>query len=236
MAQYEGPLGRQVPPDWEHVEKYPLLGVRVIGAVERVLLSRPTYWARYDQGQEGACVGFGSSRAMSTLNREFYDAFWLYHEAQKSDGEPLPHEGTYVRCAMDVLRLEGHVCVKSGKDQPLDPLDGILANRWATQIDDVRTCVATGTPVVTGINWYTAFDSPKPYSGDNWVARTGPLGTIRGGHCVCIVGASDARQAVGFVNSWGKNYPFLTWMPYTVLERLIGEQGEVTVITDRPER
>lgn len=28
------------------------------------------------------------------------------------------------------------------------------------------------------------------------------LGGIRGGHCVCVYGASDRRQAVKFVNNW----------------------------------
>ena len=46
------------------------------------------WWDFYNQGTEGACVGFGISRLTSQLNRKLYDGFWLYHEAQKIDEWP----------------------------------------------------------------------------------------------------------------------------------------------------
>src|SRR5215216_5658879 len=36
------------------------------------------WWAFYDQGQEGACVGFAISRALSLLNRRRYHARDIY--------------------------------------------------------------------------------------------------------------------------------------------------------------
>jgi hypothetical protein len=41
------------------------------------------------------------------------------------------------------------------------------------------------TPVVLGINWYTNFDHPQK-DGTLWVIGRGDLGSIRGGHCVCL--------------------------------------------------
>jgi hypothetical protein len=41
------------------------------------------------------------------------------------------------------------------------------------------------TPVVLGINWYTNFDHPQK-DGSLWVIGRGDLGSIRGGHCVCL--------------------------------------------------
>jgi hypothetical protein len=97
------------------------------------------WWDFYNQGQEGACVGFGCSRMMSQLNRKTYDGFWLYHEAQKVDEWPgEDYDGTSVRAALDILRKVGH-CVKNGTD-PTAPAvlgEGIAANRWARSIDDV---------------------------------------------------------------------------------------------------
>jgi hypothetical protein len=97
------------------------------------------WWDFYNQGQEGACVGFGSSRMMSQLNRKTYDGFWLYHEAKKVDEWPgEDYDGTSVRAALDVLRKVGH-CVKDG-DAPTAPAvlgEGIAANRWARSVDDV---------------------------------------------------------------------------------------------------
>ena len=46
------------------------------------------WWEFYNQGSEGACVGFGISRLASQLNRKLYDGFWLYREAQKIDEWP----------------------------------------------------------------------------------------------------------------------------------------------------
>jgi hypothetical protein len=63
------------------------------------------WWRFYDQGAEGACVGFAASRMMSLLNRARYDARWLYHEAQKIDGWPTPARGARQgRAACDILR------------------------------------------------------------------------------------------------------------------------------------
>jgi hypothetical protein len=52
----------------------------------------------------------------------------------------------------------------------------------------------TDVAVTVGINWYDTFDSPKETrsaeEGTSWhlpdVAKGEPLGTIRGGHCVCL--------------------------------------------------
>ena len=40
----------------------------------------------YDQGQEGACVGFGNSRAITIHknDRAWFDGFWLYDEARRN--------------------------------------------------------------------------------------------------------------------------------------------------------
>jgi hypothetical protein len=100
------------------------------------------WWIFYDQGAEGACVGFGSSRAMTLLNRRRYDARWLYLEAQKIDEWPgEDYEGTSVRAGMDILRDMGHRRVLGKRSTPPDVADGIAANRWAASVDEVRTCL-----------------------------------------------------------------------------------------------
>jgi hypothetical protein len=100
------------------------------------------WWMFYDQGSEGACVGFGSSRAMTLLNRRRYDARWLYHEAQKIDEWPgEDYEGTSVRAGMDILREVGHRRIRGRNTEAADPAEGIAANRWATSVDEVRTCL-----------------------------------------------------------------------------------------------
>lgn len=96
------------------------------------------WYKYYNQGAEGACVGFGSSRMMSLLNRKKYNAHWLWNEAKKidewPDSNPGDDNGTSVRAAMDVLRLQGHMI--SSHNMP-DLKEGIEENRWAISIDDL---------------------------------------------------------------------------------------------------
>jgi len=149
-----------------------------------------SWYRKYDQGQEGACVGFGSSRMMSLLNRRFYDARWLWNRAKEvdewPDTNPGDDNGTSVKAAMDVLRARGHVIYQ--KAEPT-LADGISANRWATHVDQVLG----------------ALQSP----------------------------ASERMGAVRILNSWGPSYPRRVWMPFETLQRLLDEEGEATVVTDR---
>lgn len=225
-------LGRLIPTDFEHVERFPLTAATVpatptpavmgcswytnfdqpvketganrwwigrgdLGTVRGghcvalapgKLADLASWWEFYDQGSEGACVGFGSSRMMSLLNRKKYDAQWLYKRAQQFDEWPgTDYEGTSVRAALDVLREEGHR--RPGK---LDPVrsEGISANRWATSVDEV--------------------------------------------HRVLQNTVGDRLGAVGILNSWGRDgYPHVVWLPDAALQRLIDEQGEVGLVTDR---
>src|SRR6185436_1026541 len=97
-----------------------------------------SWYSFYDQGQEGACVGFGSSRMMSLLNRRRYDARWLWNQAKRIDEWPETNpgddNGTSVKAAMDILRTRGHV--RDGGTAVLEG-EGIAANRWATRVDQV---------------------------------------------------------------------------------------------------
>ena len=45
--------------------------------------------------------------------------------------------------------------------------------------------------------------------------------------------ANDAVGAVRILNSWGRGYPHRVWMPDETLQRLIDEDGEVALVTDR---
>lgn len=102
-----------------------------------------TWHEFYDQGQEGACVGFACSRMQTIRNRRRYDAFWTYHEAQKLDEwEGEDYEGTSVRAGLEVLRTQG--LMRVGSTTP-DYTSGILAYRWLTSVDEVREVLASPT-------------------------------------------------------------------------------------------
>lgn len=242
------PLGRRTPSDFKHVTKYPFSALLdSTSMVVEKKLKLPTWHWQHDQGNEGACVGFGTSMMMSILNEQqardtstkplkhMYDCRWLWNEAKLvdewSDTNPGDDNGTSVRAACDVLRAQGHVLTRGKKRLSPNPSEGIQVNRWARSVDEIRTAINKNIPLSIGVNWYSNFDQPKTLNKENWIGK-GELGSIRGGHCLCLYGASDKREAVILKNSWGKNYP-LVWMPYKTLERMISEDGEFALVTDR---
>jgi hypothetical protein len=125
---------------------------------------------------------------------------------------------------------------------------GVERYRWATTVDEMRTAIQDGLPISIGVTWYTNFDNPffrKDRPGtEDWigvdtegkVATASTINNIlsetRGGHCVCIYGASDVRQAFKVKNSWGDQYPSV-WLPYIVMQKLLDEDGEAALVTDR---
>ena len=245
-------LGRLVPDDWRHVEQYPITALAaderpthtpvVIGVNWYSEMDDPSRdeqtgeyfiaragagslttvrgghcvclepggepdkvaWQRfYDQGKEGACVGFGWSRCMTILNGgQRYAARWLWDRAKETDEwpqtNPGDNDGTSVRAAAEVLVASGHVdWRRSYADDDhvararyaADRADGIKVFRWATSVEDV----------------HQALGNPR----------------------------ADELGAVPILNSWGESYPHRVWLPDDVLARLIGEEGEIAIPTDR---
>ena len=45
--------------------------------------------------------------------------------------------------------------------------------------------------------------------------------------------ASERMGAVRILNSWGPSYPRRVWMPFETLQKLLDDEGEATVVTDR---
>jgi hypothetical protein len=249
-----GGLGRRIPETWEHVEKYPLRtlvadpahALFIPPAGTEKSLGLPWWWKQHDQGQEGSCVGFGCSSMMSITNhyerlletgRDItfrYAARWLYLEAQLVDewSETPPAEGSSVKAGCDILRTVGHRRVQSGVAGDPNLANGITANRWAQSVDEIRAAIFAGLAVAIGINWYRNFSTPKLINGEWWIGQ-GPLGPLDGGHCTSFFRFSDRREAFRMMNNWNNSYPPV-WVPYALIEdRLIPEQGEFAVITDR---
>ena len=172
---------------------------------------------------------------MTILNRKRYDARWLWNKAKEvdewEDTNPGDDNGTSVRAAMDILRDLGHSRWYRGQSREASPSEGIEVNRWATTVDELRTSIANGVPVVMGTNWYSGFDIPVQKGRDWWIG-TGDLGRVRGGHAYMLNAVSDKRQAFRTPNSWGNTWP-RCWISYEVVQRLIDEYGEATLITDR---
>lgn len=248
-------LDRRVPTTFDHVTKYPLRAAPppAVTMLPEVLLNVPRqYRELYNQGQEGQCVGHSQSWMMSILNRKKYSAPWLYHEAQLIDewDDTPPEEGTSLRAGFDVLRTKGHRQIWGQRTKEEAEHHGISANRWATSVTEIMQALAAGIPVNFGINWYRQFSSPRQLPRrddvgaeivefgiarhDYWIGRDDvQWGPIDGGHAITCVGYSERRSAFALCNTWGFSYPFLVWLPYRATERLLAEDGEAGIVSDR---
>lgn len=247
-----GGLGRRAPTNLDHVRRMPFSAVaaQTVASVERRMIL-PRWHKTHDQGQEGSCVGHGTSMMLAILNEHQvrrqgqrdpyirYNPWWLWNRAKEvdewDDTVPGDTNGTSVKAACQIISTEGHVLWKDTAKQTQEDspqIDfGISQVRWAVSVDEVRTAIAACIPVSIGVNWYSRFGSPEYKNGEYWIGNS-TFGTISGGHCVCVYGASDERQAVRIKNSWGPSYPEV-YLPYKALERLIEENGEIALSTDR---
>ncbi len=238
MSFYEGRLGQLPPTDDRHRVKYPLtaetlpvepappvigidwhrnfdrpvpkkngviteyfVGLGDLGGIRgghcvclkpQPLRDPLSWWDFYNQGAEGACVGFGVARSLSLMNRYRYGAREIYQQAQRQDEWPgEAYSGTSVRAGLDVVRERGPLRLVRGTFKGPILTDGILRNRWAQSMDDV----------------YAAMHSPL----------------------------YQKRGIVAFLNSWGRGYPHIVYMPAETLNRIVFEEGrgEIAVLTDR---
>lgn len=228
-----GALGRLLPPDRAHEEKYPHQASPLPMAppvVETSLRLPDSLRKSYNQGSSSACVGYSACIQASIYAQgpdrraEWFDGLELYHAAQQLDGEPVPHDGTYVRCGFQVMKERGPRELLPHQ-RVIEPEDGLSAYYWCRQADEVRDALAAGHVVVLGIDWYSGFDHPVKRNGEWWIGTAPDLGRVRGGHAICAARWSDKREAVQLTNSWGLGWP-RAWLPVTVLSRLLGDGAE----------
>jgi hypothetical protein len=116
------------------------------------------WWQFYDQGSEGACVGFGVSRMLTLMNRRRYLARWVWDRAKEidywPDTNPGDNDGTSVNHGLYVVKTRGAVkWSRSLKAADADwqlrtkligmPNEGIAAFRWTRGITDTLAALCT---------------------------------------------------------------------------------------------
>lgn len=211
----------------------PLLVPKAPEAVEKVLAYPTNLVSWYDQGPYGACVGFSCSWQTSIYNTpKKYNGMWLYRAAREIAGlDPNQDDGAYLWAGQKVLQKKGH-CIDKTTSPSLD--EGVSSYYWCTTVDEVRSAIGINRPVVFGIYWYSGFNDPTTYNGEKWIGRS-TWGSVLGGHAICCIGASDQRQAVLLLNTWGTewNNGKPVWISYANIQKLMDKQGECTVGVDR---
>lgn len=176
-----------------------------------------------DQGEEGACVGFGTTAAImsapgrQTLKDPQQFANGLYKFAKYIDQwEGQRYVGTSVLAGMKSLQRLGF----------------IKEYRWCFKTADVIDALLTTGPVVIGIPWYESMYETKT----NGLVEIS--GKQVGGHCLLLYGYHPAKairgdgiqEVVYWRNSWGPGYGIngTGYVPLKQLDLLL-KQAEAAV-------
>lgn len=179
-----------------------------------------------DQGQEGACVGFGwtaktladpfdadlSALKSGVPSDPTSFAHYVYNEAKKVDDTPGEnYEGTSV--------LAGAKTIQS--------LGIVKSYSWAFSVDEVINGILSTGPVVLGINWYEGM-----YEAPGGLLKV--KGKLAGGHCILAIGyrvgstIAGGKDTILLQNSWGPSWGNggIAEITVTDLAKLLAKQGE----------
>jgi C1A family cysteine protease len=184
-----------------------------------------------DQGQVGACSGFAIAGMAEYRERQLgktalLSPGFIYVLELKAESHLGKDDGAEISDGMKVLQQYGiapralHpylVAADQTKPAMLSAYLGALPNPAAMKaalanritssqpvkdLSGFKMALATGKPVVFGIDCYTSMDGPD-------VAKTGIIPVPdtakeknEGGHAICAVGYDDGKKQILFRNSW----------------------------------
>jgi C1A family cysteine protease len=177
-----------------------------------------------DQGSEGSCVAWGTTYAGRSIDwQASHPAAWsqsvnifspeyVYDQIKVGDCA----SGAYVTSGLNFLVQKG---VVPWSIMPYSDVNGCslvpttdqvaLAstyrvasyNRVSITSDAIKAALIAGKPVIVGGPVNSAF----MYLRSNAVLGKF-TGRSLGGHCYCVVGYDDSKQAFKFMNSWGSSW------------------------------
>jgi hypothetical protein len=177
----------------------------------------------FDQGSEGACVGFAATHELVARPKEIkhlsasFARERVYWEAQKIDpwdggsypGASPVYEGTSVLAGVKMLKK----------------LSYIEEYRWAFSLTDLVMAVGYCGPAILGLAWYDGmFDTHS--CGYLHVG-----GDVAGGHAILCKGVDVKDRTFTLHNSWGSAWGVggdcrVSW---NEMERLLHERGEAVI-------
>ncbi len=199
---------------------------------------------RLNQGQQGSCVGWGSSYAARTILEATrtgqnpkdiaFSPAYLYNQIGLEGCQ-----GAYIKNAMDVLSRQGDLPFSqfpydqySCDNQPSSSQVAQAAqyrmkgyNRlsvgsedYKTDINGIKQHLAAGAPVVFGMFVTESFTNGM-MGRKVWRPTSRDYnGPNLGGHCMCLVGYDDNFEGGAFqvMNSWGKEWGEngIAWIKY----------------------
>lgn len=202
---------------------------------------RPSWPTPYDQGQLGSCTGNGLGGAVHYVLRKAgkVDTSWLpsrlfvYYNERAREGTISSDAGASIGDGIKVIQHNG---VPDEKYWPYDTARftqrpsamayvqalqhrALSVGRLRQTHTDLRTALSQGFNIVFGFSVFESFES-EAVAATGIVPMPDASEQLLGGHCMVIVGHSDARQHYIVRNSWGVSWGLGGYaeMPYAYLE------------------
>lgn len=192
--------------------------------------------ACWDQGQLGSCTGHGTIGGVVFLNPEnMYSRLEAYYNGRKIEGDVDQDGGAQIADVVTGL-IDTGVAIEA--DWPYDPSTfahppkglkkdaklKIVNPARVADLDDLKSCLAEGFPVIIGFSVYDNFESPE-MAKTGILTMPGPNDELLGGHCVLVIGYDETTQQVFVRNSWGTDWGLAGnfYMPYTYFNTLVSD-------------
>ncbi|HEY4810163.1 MAG TPA: hypothetical protein VIH71_03800 [Solirubrobacteraceae bacterium] len=206
-------LGRHIHHD-ERSRKHPAERAPEVKSVTHKATGLPL-----NQGELGSCTANALCGALDSapnfsggtaLNEA--EAVHVYEKETSLEGDPYPPNDP---------GGSGLMVCKAAKDLGL-----ISSYKHAFGIDHALQALVL-RPVITGINWYTSFDTPSAEG----LVEIAPGATVRGGHEIVADQIDAENELVWFWNSWGTVFAVggRFCMSFSTWDQLLKEKGDVTV-------
>lgn len=176
-----------------------------------------------DQGQQGSCTAWGTTYAARSISWHYkmggswstatniFSPAYVYNQTKVSDC----NSGAYTTSALDLLKSQGacrwNLMTYTDQDCGTMPNSSQTADaanfkipsysRVGLTTDSIKSFLASSKAVVVAGPVNNAFESLG-----NGAVLTSFTGSSLGGHCYCVVGYDDGKQAFKFLNSWGTSW------------------------------
>lgn len=183
----------------------------------------------WDQGQTSQCVAFSSllylnAGPVRNTKVSAVDAPRFYDDVRLLDGFPMPHEGSTVRAAMQLLNKGGYV----------------PEYLWAFDVQAAANWVLAKGPCVAGTDWLYSMFETEPFHGTSFI-KFDPTSGVAGGHAWLIFGVDKVKRCPdgstgAFVmqnswsSSWGSNGR--SWISFEAMKALLSEDGELAMASE----
>lgn len=226
-----GGLGRAVPPDFMHVEKYPLralaaaeipltvpvvLGINWYSSFDNpVKHSDGSWWIKDASGP----IRGGHAICAKPGSMSDYTSWWDFYN-QGQTGMCVGYSSSRMMTLINRARYDAPWLYYNAEDdagQPRDPDSGTYVRSAGNVLvaKGHRTPIQKLPRIANGISAF------------RWATSVPEILTVLNSPL------QEKRGAIDLVNSWGRGWPHVVRMPHAVLARLLNEDGECMVITDR---